>query len=178
MPMTNFPNGFANGLSVRGMPLLQMQPGQVFFVGNGAALNPGQRGNSDGNRGTYDSPFATLNYAVNTACVASRGDIVFVLPGHAETIVDAATITLANPGVAIIGLGTGSLRPAITFATNTTANIPVTAANVSVQNLLFLSTVASCASGFTTTGTALAPNFAMDNIEFRDTSASLKVLAG
>ena len=176
--MTNFPYGFANGLSVRGVPLLQMQPGQVFFCGNADVLNPQQKGASDGNRGTFLDPFKTLNYAINTACLANRGDIVFVLPGPAETITDAATITLATAGVAVIGLGTGSLRPTITYATNTTANIPVTAANVTMQNFLLKSTVASCASAFTTTGTALSPNFSLDNIEFKDTSASLNFLAG
>jgi hypothetical protein len=30
--MTNFPGGFANGLSVRGMPLVQTQTGKVFWV--------------------------------------------------------------------------------------------------------------------------------------------------
>ena len=52
---TNFPQGFAYGLSVRGMPLLQMQPGQVFFVGNSMILNPNQRAGSDSNRGTLRS---------------------------------------------------------------------------------------------------------------------------
>ena len=28
--MSNFPGGFANGLSVRGLPILQTQPGKVF----------------------------------------------------------------------------------------------------------------------------------------------------
>ena len=174
--ITNFPYGFANGLSVRGMPLLQMQPGQVFFVNNSTVLNPQQRAGSDSNRGTFLDPFATLKYAVNTACTASRGDIVFVGPGHAETISDATTLTLANAGVAVIGLGNGSLRPTFTFSTAATANIPITAANMSIQNCLFKANFADVASFFTATSTNTPTDFAVQNCEFRDTSSILNAL--
>ena len=174
---TNFPQGFANGLSVRGMPLLQTQPGQVYFVYNGTVLNPNQRAGSDGNRGTFLDPFATLNYAVNTACTANRGDIVFVLPGHAETISSAAILTLATAGVAVIGLGAGSLRPTFTFTTANTANIPVTAANMSIQNCLFVANFAAVASVFTATGTATPTDFAIDSCEFKDTSSILNFVS-
>jgi hypothetical protein len=147
---TNFPQGFAGGVSVRGVPLLQSQPGQVFFVGNSSVLLPNQRAGSDGNRGTFLDPFATLSYAVNTACVQGRGDIVFVMANHKETIPDAATLTLSTAGVAIIGLGSGNSRPTFTFTTATTANIPVKAANMSIQNCLFVGnflSIASCMTG-------------------------------
>jgi len=146
---TNFPQGFANGLSVRGMPLTQMQPGQVFYVGNGPVLNPNQKAASDGNRGTFLDPFSTLNYAVNTACQSGRGDIVFVLPGHRESIADATTLSLNCGGVAVIGLGAGVLRPTFTFTTATTANIPVRSSGVALQNLLFVNNFANIASTFT-----------------------------
>lgn len=175
MPITNFPQGFANGLSVRGMPLLQMQPGQVFFVNNSTVLNPQQRAGSNNNTGTFLQPFATLDYAVNTACTASRGDIVFVGPGHAETISTAAIWTMATAGVAVIGLGAGSLRPTFTF-TAATANIPVTAANMSIQNCLFVANHADVASVFTATGTSTPHDFALENCEFRDTSSILNFL--
>lgn len=149
MPFTNYPQGFASGVSVRGVPLLQAQPGQVFFVGNSSILNPQQRAGSDSNRGTFLDPFATLNYAVNTATVDGRGDIIFILPNHAETISSATILTLQSNGVAIIGLGAGSARPTFTFTTATTANIPVMAANVSIQNCLFVANFLSIASTFT-----------------------------
>ena len=149
MPSTNFPQGFASGLSVRGMPLLQTQPGQVFWVGNSLTLNTDQRAGSDGNRGTFLDPFATLHYAVNTVCVPGRGDIVFVLPNHAETITNATTLLLQCSGVAVIGLGAGSARPTFTFTTATSANIPVAGANMSIQNCLFRANFLSIASTFT-----------------------------
>ncbi len=149
MPSTNYPQGFANGLSVRGMPLLQMQPGQVFFVSNSTVLNPQEKGGSDSNRGTFLAPFATLDYAINTACVSGRGDIVFVGPGHRETISNATTLKLNCGGVAVIGLGAGNMRPTFILDTATTANIPVRSANNTLQNLLFLHNFADIASVFT-----------------------------
>ena len=158
--MTNFPQGFAYGLSVRGMPLTQMQPGQVFFVGNGPVLNPSQKPASNGNRGTFLDPFATLNYAVNTACVQGRGDIVFVMPGHSESIPNATTFPMACAGVAVIGLGAGSQRPRLTFNTATTANIPVRAADMSIQNVLVLNNFADIASNFTEVGASVTASVA------------------
>lgn len=147
--MTNFPQGFANGISVRGLPLLQSQPGQIFYLDNSAVLLPNQRAGSDSNRGTFLDPFATLNYAVNTACVPGRGDIVVVGAGHYETISSATIATLRNSGVAIIGQGGGSFRPTFNFTTATTANIPVSGANISIQNCLFTMNFAAVVSVFT-----------------------------
>ena len=127
MPLTNYPNGFADGLSVRGMPLLQMQPGEVFWVNNDTALRANQRSGSNSNRGTFLSPFSTIAGALSH-CVQGRGDIIFVGPGHQETISDATTLIFNVMGVAIVGLGAGVLRPTLVFDTATTANIPVRSA--------------------------------------------------
>jgi hypothetical protein len=176
MPFSNFPSGFAQGLMVRNMPLLQMQPGQVFWVNNSTVLRPQQHAGSNNSRGTYLDPFATIAGAL-AQCTASRGDIIFVGPGHAETINSATVLALNVAGVAIVGLGMGSLRPTLTFTTATTANIPVTAANMSVQNLLFVANFADIASLMTVTGTATPTDFAIENCEFKDTSSVLNALA-
>lgn len=144
---TNFPQGFSNGLSVRGIPLLQSQPGQVFFVGNSSILLPQQRAGSDGNRGTFLDPFATLNGALNNT-VQGRGDIIFIMANHAETIANATTLMMDCAGAAIIGLGSGNSRPTFTF-TAATANIPVWSSNMSIQNCLFVGNFLSVASAFT-----------------------------
>lgn len=158
--MTNFPQGFANGLSVRGMPLTQMQPGQVFYVGNGPVLNPQQKPGSNGNRGTYLAPFATLNYAINTACLSGRGDVVFVLPGHQESIADASTLTVNCGDVAVVGLGFGNFRPTFTFTTATTANIPVRSSGCSFQNIRFINNFADIASNFTAISASVTASIA------------------
>ena len=80
---SDFPAGFLNGVTLRGVPIVQSHPGQVFWVYNGSALLQGQRGGSDSNRGTFNSPFASLNYAISH-CVANRSDIIIVKPGHTE----------------------------------------------------------------------------------------------
>jgi len=155
---SNFPQGFANGLQVRGMPLLQMQPGQIFWVNNSVVLNPGARGGSDSNRGTFQSPFATLAGALASGpgsqtngqgVVGGRGDIIFIGPGHKETLSNATSLLLNQAGVAVIGLGAGLLRPTFTLGTATTANIPVQSAGMSIQNCLFLANSAAVASVFT-----------------------------
>jgi hypothetical protein len=176
MAMSNYPGGFKDGIVIRGMPLSVLHPGKVFWVSNASAAQlPGHKGASDGNQGTFDAPFATIDYAVGR-CTAGRGDVIMVKPGYTQTITLATEILLDVAGVAIVGLGTGSLRPTITFETNATANIPVTAANVSVYNLLFVANFADTASVFTATGTATPTDFTVENCEFRDTSSSLNFL--
>lgn len=133
--MSKFPYGFANGLSVRGVPLVQTHPGRAFWVYNGTNLSPQGRAGSDNNRGSFDSPFATIAGAL-AQCVASRGDVVFVKPGHAETISAASGINLSVAGVAVIGLGSGNLRPTLTFSTSANASLMVSAAQCSLINFL------------------------------------------
>jgi len=131
------------------MPLLQTQPGAIYYLNNSPNLLPQQRAGSDSNRGTFLDPFATLNYAVNTACTPGRGDIVIVGAGHQETISSATIAALNASGVAVIGLGAGNTRPTFTYTTATTANIPVAGANMSIQNLLFIGDFLSVASALT-----------------------------
>lgn len=147
--VTNFPEGFAAGINVRGIPLLQAQPGKVFYLNNSVVLGYQAKAGSNGNRGTFLDPLGTLDYAVNTACMQGRGDIVLVGSGHAENISNATATSLANNGVAIIGLGAGSRRPRLIFDTAATANITVRAANMSLQNFIFINNFADIASNFT-----------------------------
>jgi hypothetical protein len=142
------------------MPLTQMQPGQTFFVGNGPVLNPNQKVGSDGNRGTFLDPLGTLNYAVNTATQSGRGDIVFVLPGHRETLSNATTLALNSGAVAVIGLGGGNMRPTFVLDTVTTANVPVRSSGVSIQNCLFVHNFADIASVFTSISASVTASIA------------------
>lgn len=172
--VTNFPQGFASGLQVRGMPLLQMQPGNVFWVNNSTTLNANAKAGSNSNRGTYLAPFSTLQYALDS-CVANRGDIIFVGAGHVEAISTATQLALNKAGVAIVGLGCGATRPTFTFTA--TAVIAVAANNVSVQNCLFISGVAACATVFAIANAQVATDFAIANCEFRDSSTTLNFVS-
>jgi len=171
---SNYPNGFASGVTLRGVPIVQTHPGKVFWVSNvTTGLLAGQRGGSDGNKGDFNSPFSTLEYALSQ-CVADRGDIIFIKPGHAESIASATALNFDIAGVAIVGLGAGSNRPTFTYTTANTATIPVTADNMSIQNCVFVANFLSVASAFTV---AAAANFAIENCEFKDTSAILDFLS-
>lgn len=176
-PFSNYPLGFPNGLVLRGMPILQMQPGNVFWVSSATntSLVRGENAASNGNPGTYQKPFATIAYAL-TKCLTNNGDIIVVQPGYTQTIADATSFLMNVAGVSIIGLGTGSSRPTFTFTTATTANIPVTAANMSMQNCLFVNNFANIASNFTATGTTTPTDFNLESCEFRDTSSILNAL--
>lgn len=149
--LSSYPQGFGAGVIIRGVPLAQTHPGRVFWVSNNAVgLLEGQRNGSDGNRGTFNDPFATLNYAF-TQCIANRGDIIFLKPGHAETISTATAMAWGIAGVAVVGLGVGSNRPKFTLDTANTATITVSADNISVLNCQFVANFLSIATCFTLT---------------------------
>lgn len=170
---SNFPAGF-NSVTIRGVPLTQAHPGQVFWVGNAStSILSGHVGSSDGNAGTFTAPFSTLDYAIGR-CVAGRGDIIFIKPGHAESITSATTIALDVAGVAIVGLGKGSACPTFTFTTANTATIPVSAADMAIINCKFVGNFLGIASAITV---GAAPNFTVQNCDFSDTSAVLNFLA-
>jgi len=176
MAMSNFPGGFKDGVSIRGVPLTVTHPGKVFWVSNSTVQLQNQKNGSDSNDGSFNTPFATIQKAVDM-CVANRGDVVFVKPGHAESIGNATTLILNKAGVAIVGLGIGAMRPTLTFGTAATANIPVTAANVSVYNILHKANFADIVSAYTATGTATPTDLTIENCEFRDTSSILNFIA-
>lgn len=173
MPYSNFPGGFAQGVTMRNLPILQTAPGRTFWVSNASTLQTGQRTGSDGNKGTFDAPFATLDYAIGQ-CTANRGDMIFIKPGHAESVASATALNFDVAGVQIIGLGTGSKRPTFTLTTANTATIPVSADNMSISNCLFIGNFLSIASCFTV---AAAADFVIDSCDFRDTSATLGFLS-
>lgn len=128
MPNSNYPGGFPFGVSVRGMPLLNTYSGEVFWVDSASGAN--------GGKGTFDRPFDTIDYAVGR-CVANRGDVIMVKPGHVETVTAAAGLDLDVAGITIVGLGNGNLRPQINFTTVVGADMDVDAANISMTNFRF-----------------------------------------
>jgi hypothetical protein len=134
---------------------------------------PGQIGGSDGNPGTFNAPFSTLEYAI-TSCTANRGDIIFIKPGHAETISSATALAFDVAGIAIVGLGAGTKRPTFTLGTAATTTIAVSADNVSISNCRFIGNFLSITACFTV---AAAAYFTIDNCSFTDTSAILGFLS-
>ncbi len=170
--VSNFPGGFAQGVTIRGVPIAITHPGKAFWVSNSGVLSDNQIGSSNANKGTFDQPFSTITGAL-AQVVANRGDVVFVKPGHAETVSAAAGIVLNKAGVAIIGLGSGSKRPTITMSA-ATSTITLAANDMSIQNFLFIGTAATTfvASVFVALTTVVANDFTVDSCEFRDLDAT------
>lgn len=75
--------------------------------------------------------YTTIDAAIS-ACTANRGDTIYVLPGHTEAVT-STSIACDVAGVTIIGLGSGALKPTLTFGA-TDSRINVTAANCTWQN--------------------------------------------
>ena len=128
MPFSNFPNGFANGVAIRGMPILNSYGGNIFWVDSGSGSNT--------NDGTHVRPYATLDYAVGK-CTANNGDLILVKAGHTETVTAAGGLDLDVAGITIIGLGNGSDRPTVNFTTAVGADMDVDADNITISNFLF-----------------------------------------
>jgi len=100
--------------------------GNIYWVHNTGTDSPGNGSNPD-------SPLATIDYAIGL-CTANQGDVIYVLPGHEETVTSAITCDVA--GVSIVGIGEGLLRPKVT-GNGTIDVFNVTAANVRIENIQF-----------------------------------------
>ena len=138
MGLTNFPHG----ISSFGVPVLPSgdvpHTGNVYFVRSTVGAN--------GNVGSFDSPFATIDYAIGM-CTASNDDVIFVKAGHAETIAAAGGITADVAGISIIGLGNGNARPTISWSA-TASSFLITAANVTIKNIITTNTIDAVVSMF------------------------------
>lgn len=159
-------------LLLAGLPLVTT--GRFFLVGRAALNNRSEIDAMYGSGWNDGLPmiYTTVKLAM-VSCVASRGDVIFVLPDHTETISNATDLAINKAGVSIVGLGRGSLRPTFTFDTATSANIPVTVGNISIRNCIFIANFLDIVSCFTITA---APEFSVQNCEFRDTTVSLNFI--
>lgn len=120
--LLNFPDGAAEDELVT--------TGSIFYVCS--------VGGSDDHSGTNPNyPLATIDKGIGL-CTANKGDIIYVMAGHAETISAVAAITCDVEGVSIIGLGNGDNKGTITLDTAVTTDVSITADNVTIKNLLFV----------------------------------------
>lgn len=167
--VSQYPGGFANGITIRGVPLQILHPGKVFWVNNSGVLPQGGIGGSNSNDGTYLRPFNTIEYAFSR-CTANRGDVIAVMPGHIETVTAAAGLEFDVAGVAVVGLGSGNKRAMVKFTTATTADVNITANNISVYNIEFQSGIADLASAIDVSGVT---GLSFDSCYFTQGSATL-----
>lgn len=128
--------------------------GRSFFVLNNPTV-PAWLGNllyEFGNdNGGLPRVYSTIASAV-AACTAGRGDVIYVLPNHAENITSATALNINIAGVRIQGMGEGNNLPVLTLTTATTAIITMSAANCTIDNCIIDGTgVASVATIITVT---------------------------
>jgi len=161
--MGAYTNLIGAGWAVNGAPLLP--GGGSIPLGTNYLFVSSVIG-SDGNPGTMDAPLATLATAISM-CTASSGWIIILMASHAETISANTSLAFNVAGIQIIGLGTGASRPTFTFDTANTNRIAVTAANIKLQNCVFIGNFLSIATLFLV---GAAPGFIVDSCAFRDTS--------
>lgn len=113
-----------------------------------------------------DRYFATIDAAINS-CTDNSGDKIVVLPGHTETISSATAINADVAGISIVGLGYGNDRATITFDTAASTTIPVSAANITFENIIFTANYADIVSVFTLT---TAKNFTVKGCYIKATA--------
>jgi hypothetical protein len=134
--------------------------GNIFYVDSGS----GGAADGAGVGQTPDSPFATLDFAIGQ-CTANNGDVIVLMPGHAETISADGGVAIDVAGITILGLGSGAARPTFTFSA-TDATMEVTAASTVICNVVLLGGVDA------TTGVLeiAAADCALINTEYRDST--------
>ncbi len=163
MSLTHFPYG----VSSFGIPLIGSGPvlttGNVFFVSSTAS----KRGDVANKGRSPDTPFATLDFAIGR-CTANNGDHIILMPNHAETITGAGGITADVAGITIIGLGTYDQRPRFLMDGGTSVTFVVSAADVSIDNIVMASGHLLVATGFNVTG----KGFWANRIEFADNTTA------
>lgn len=130
MPKKHFPRTGGNQWVDSTYRSPEVTTGDVYYVDSSA-------GTSAGNGFSPETAFATISQGV-AACTASKGDMVIVMPGHAETVTGDGGVAIGVAGIKILGLGQGRNRPTITFTTNIAASCNVTAANVTIENIVFV----------------------------------------
>lgn len=142
--------------------------GNIFFVDSGKTTTGAD---SAGFGQNPDAPCLTIDYAVGL-CTANNGDLIVVMPGHAETVSAAADLALDVAGITVLGIGSGAAQPTVTFDTADTADVDIDAANVTVKNLHFIANFADVAAAIDVN----ADDFTLDSCRFSELATDMNAL--
>lgn len=93
----------------------------------------------------------TIDAAVGL-CTANNGDIIIVLPGHVETITAASGLALDVAGVTVRGIGSGTKQPKIDITTIASANVAISATDVTLDNFQIEASYADITAEILVTG--------------------------
>ena len=100
--------------------------GKIFYVDSGVS--------NAGDGTSWTNAVATIDEGINL-CENNRGDVILVAQGHAEAFTAADDADADVIGISIIGMGTGTNRPTLTYTAN--GELVIGAANVLVANIIF-----------------------------------------
>lgn len=157
-------------LSAIGVPT-----GKVFVVGATGLAYRDQINQMFGHDPDGRVRFTSTIAAAVALCTANAYDVIVVLPGHTESITSAAALALNVAGVTIRGLGVGSMRPTLTWSTVVGASMDVSAANVTVDNMILdLTGVDAITAGINVT----AAGFTLSNSLVITATASAQATLG
>lgn len=135
---------YVTSTEIGGIPTVGMTTtfttGRTIFVDS-------NYGTSGGDGSTPAAAVDTLAHALLLA-TANKGDVILLMPNHAETIVAATTIS--TEGITIKSLGVGDNRAQFTFGTSTAAGFVISADNVRLEGLIFKNDIDSQAAVVTT----------------------------
>jgi len=149
-------------LILNGRPLGGFLPrgpkGKVFFVDSAVDNLSGE--SPEEAVGTLDEAFALTT--------ANRGDVIYVMPNHSETVTGAGGITHDVAGVSVIGIGTHNQRPRFLMDAGTTVTYVISAADAFVSGLEF----ASGHSGVVRCFNITAVGAHIDDIKFRNNTTN------
>lgn len=109
--------------------MVQLAPGAKIaaYVHSGGAVS--------GMHASVESRlYTTLNEGLGQAR-ASKGDVVYILPGHTEDVTGADQMSKLLAGTRIVGGGHGNLRPTLTW-TAATSSFLLDVANVTIENCI------------------------------------------
>lgn len=153
---TDLDSGLANQEDIKS--LLHESTGGVFYVDSSMSGTTGV---------SWALAVNDLEEAM-ALCTSDAGDIIYIAPGHAETIGSAKAIDLDIAGLTVIGLGTGELRPKFSFDTNTDS-IAIGADDIKLKNIWCFATVTAVANAIIVeTG---VENFVIEDCVFENETA-------
>lgn len=112
---------------------------------------------------------ATLDAAIGK-CTANQGDIIYILPGHTETVATAGAIAVDVAGITIIGLGDGADKPTFSFSA-VDATMTVSAASTTIKGIIIKPSIDSVVSPIVVS----AADVTLD-IEAQDASALIEMV--
>lgn len=133
--------------------------GELFFVCSVTGSDVA------GNGKNPDAPLASINFAF-TQCVAAKGDRIYAMPGHVETIAAAGTLAANISGVSVIGIGNKFNRPVISYA-GTDSVLAVSQPNITFKNILLNAAIDEIVKALSVTAAGLL----LDGVDVQEVAA-------